>query len=51
MKTFPFIILDFCLIERGMYLNRTKAEPPIYYLPNKPLDEDATVVEKHKEEV
>ncbi|KAI4296282.1 hypothetical protein L6164_036251 [Bauhinia variegata] len=29
---------------------RTKAEPPIYYLPNKPLDEDATSVEKRKEE-
>ncbi|KAI4299021.1 hypothetical protein L6164_032516 [Bauhinia variegata] len=30
---------------------RTKAEPPIYYLPNKPLDEDAAAsVEKRKEE-
>ncbi|KAF7803660.1 pinin [Senna tora] len=29
---------------------RTKAEPPIYYLLNKPLDEDATTIEKRKEE-
>ncbi|KAK7412085.1 hypothetical protein VNO78_03532 [Psophocarpus tetragonolobus] len=29
---------------------RTKAEPPIYYLPNKPLDEDPTLLEKRKEE-
>ncbi|XP_061337188.1 uncharacterized protein LOC133284212 isoform X1 [Gastrolobium bilobum] len=29
---------------------RTKAEPPIYYLPNKPLDEDAMSLEKRKEE-
>ncbi|KAK7328236.1 hypothetical protein VNO77_22338 [Canavalia gladiata] len=29
---------------------RTKAEPPIYYLPNKPLDEDPISVEKRKEE-
>ncbi|KAH1207892.1 Pinin [Glycine max] len=29
---------------------RTKAEPPIYYLPNKPLDEDPTLLEKSKEE-
>ncbi|GAU43306.1 hypothetical protein TSUD_390050 [Trifolium subterraneum] len=29
---------------------RTKAEPPIYYLPNKPLDEDAASIEKRKEE-
>ncbi|KAL2342159.1 hypothetical protein Fmac_010099 [Flemingia macrophylla] len=29
---------------------RTKAEPPIYYLPNKPLDEDPTSLEKRKEE-
>ncbi|KAK2393132.1 hypothetical protein P8452_15202 [Trifolium repens] len=29
---------------------RTKAEPPIYYLPNKPLDQDAASIEKSKEE-
>ncbi|GMN59046.1 hypothetical protein TIFTF001_028133 [Ficus carica] len=29
---------------------RTKAEPPIYYLPKKPLDEDATAVEQRKEQ-
>ncbi|CAJ2649131.1 pinin-like isoform X2 [Trifolium pratense] len=29
---------------------RTKAEPPIYYLPKKPLDEDAASIEKRKEE-
>ncbi|KAK9929443.1 hypothetical protein M0R45_026543 [Rubus argutus] len=28
---------------------RTKAEPPIYYLPTKPLDEDAAVTEQRKE--
>ncbi|PRQ19996.1 putative pinin/SDK/MemA protein [Rosa chinensis] len=28
---------------------RTKAEPPIYYLPKKPLDEDATLAEQRKE--
>ncbi|PIA41030.1 hypothetical protein AQUCO_02300067v1 [Aquilegia coerulea] len=32
----------------GNYL-RTKAEPPIYYLPVKPLDEDETVAEQRKE--
>lgn len=29
---------------------RTKTEPPIYYLPNKPLDEDEASSEKRKEE-
>ncbi|KAJ7968109.1 pinin [Quillaja saponaria] len=29
---------------------RTKAEPPIYYLPNKPLDDNATLVEQQKEQ-
>ncbi|KAK7302461.1 hypothetical protein RJT34_13351 [Clitoria ternatea] len=29
---------------------RTKAEPPIYYLPNKPLDEDPMSHEKRQEE-
>ncbi|XP_022149257.1 pinin [Momordica charantia] len=29
---------------------RTKTEPSIHYLPNKPLDEDATLVEQRKEE-
>ncbi|KAL5563217.1 hypothetical protein UlMin_032964 [Ulmus minor] len=28
---------------------RTKAEPPIYYLPKKPLDEDVTAFEQQKE--
>ncbi|XP_004299965.1 PREDICTED: pinin [Fragaria vesca subsp. vesca] len=28
---------------------RTKAEPPIYYLPKKPSDEDATLAEQQKE--
>ncbi|PQQ19277.1 pinin [Prunus yedoensis var. nudiflora] len=28
---------------------RTKAEPPIYYLPKKPLDEDPTLAEQRKE--
>lgn len=34
-----------------MHFCRTKAEPPIYYMPNKPLDGDAESIEKHKEEV
>ncbi|KAB1206984.1 Pinin [Morella rubra] len=29
---------------------RTKAEPPIYYLPNKPLEEDETLVQQRKEQ-
>eukprot|EP00257_Ricinus_communis_P027275 XP_025014689.1 pinin [Ricinus communis] len=29
---------------------RTKAEPPIYYLPKKPLDEDATLLEQRREQ-
>ncbi|KAL1328215.1 hypothetical protein HN51_038117 [Arachis hypogaea] len=29
---------------------RTKTEPPIYYLPKKPLHEDAAIFEKQKEE-
>ncbi|KAF8405776.1 hypothetical protein HHK36_007854 [Tetracentron sinense] len=29
---------------------RTKAEPPIFYLPAKPLDEDETLVEQQKEQ-
>lgn len=29
---------------------RTKAEPPIYYLPNKPVEEGETVVQQHKEQ-
>lgn len=29
---------------------RTKAEPQIYYLPAKPLEEDATLLEQHKEQ-
>ncbi|XP_024026167.1 pinin [Morus notabilis] len=29
---------------------RTKTEPPIYYLPKKPLEEDATAVEQRKEQ-
>ncbi|XP_028775319.1 pinin-like [Neltuma alba] len=29
---------------------RTKTEPPIYYLPNKPLDENEAALEKRKEE-
>ncbi|KAF3945765.1 hypothetical protein CMV_027890 [Castanea mollissima] len=29
---------------------RTKAEPPIYYLPKKPLEEDETVVQQRKEQ-
>ncbi|KAF8404195.1 hypothetical protein HHK36_009078 [Tetracentron sinense] len=29
---------------------RTKTEPPIFYLPAKPLDEDATLVEQQKEQ-
>ncbi|XP_050376343.1 uncharacterized protein LOC126793766 [Argentina anserina] len=28
---------------------RTKAKPPIYYLPKKPLDEDATLTQQRKE--
>ncbi|XP_043712608.1 pinin-like [Telopea speciosissima] len=28
---------------------RTNAEPPIYYMPVKPLEEDATLAEEHKE--
>lgn len=28
---------------------RTKAEPPIYYMPTKPLDDDPTTVEQNKE--
>ncbi|KAL5787539.1 hypothetical protein ACOSP7_004488 [Xanthoceras sorbifolium] len=29
---------------------RTKTEPPIYYLPKKPLEEDATLLEERKEQ-
>ncbi|WCJ18447.1 protein-protein interaction regulator family protein [Euphorbia peplus] len=29
---------------------RTKAEPPIYYLPKKPLDEDSSLLEQRKEQ-
>ncbi|XP_044479092.1 pinin-like isoform X1 [Mangifera indica] len=29
---------------------RTKSEPPIYYLPAKPLDEDAISLEQHREQ-
>ncbi|XP_021286097.1 pinin [Herrania umbratica] len=29
---------------------RTKTEPPIYYLPTKPLDEDATIHEQRKDQ-
>ncbi|XP_022762911.1 pinin-like isoform X1 [Durio zibethinus] len=29
---------------------RTKTEPPIYYLPTKPLDEDATICKQRKEQ-
>ncbi|XP_058097217.1 uncharacterized protein LOC131242529 [Magnolia sinica] len=29
---------------------RTKTEPPIFYLPTKPLDDDATVLEQRKEQ-
>ncbi|KHN33477.1 Pinin [Glycine soja] len=36
--------------KRLSNFTRTKAEPPIYYLPNKPLDEDPTLLEKSKEE-
>jgi pinin len=32
-------------------LGRTKAEPPIYYMPAKPLIEDPTIVEQNKEKV
>lgn len=35
----------------GIFLFRTKTEPPIYYLPKKPLEEDATAVEQRKEQV
>lgn len=31
--------------------SRTKTEPSIYYLPNIPLDEDATLAEQRREEV
>lgn len=30
---------------------RTKAEPPIFYLPAKPLEADATLVEQRKMQV
>ncbi|XP_021909995.1 pinin isoform X2 [Carica papaya] len=30
---------------------RTKAEPPIYYLPTKPLNEDTTLLEQQKEQM
>ncbi|XP_015893005.1 uncharacterized protein LOC107427169 [Ziziphus jujuba] len=29
---------------------RTKAEPPIYYMPSRPMDEDSTLVEHQKEQ-
>ena len=38
------------LIAFGMCF-RTKTEPPIYYLPTKPLHEDATILEQQKEQV
>lgn len=34
----------------GCVYFRTKAEPSIYYLPTKPLEEDATLVEQRKEQ-
>lgn len=30
---------------------RTKAEPPIYYMPTKPIIDDPAVVEQNKEKV
>jgi hypothetical protein len=30
---------------------RTKAEPPIYYMPAKPIIDDPTVIEQNKEKV
>lgn len=30
---------------------RTKAEPPIYYMPAKPIIDDPTIVEQNKEKV
>lgn len=35
----------------GCVFSRTKAEPPIYYLPNKPLEEDETLFQQRKEQV
>lgn len=34
-----------------VYFIRTKAQPPIYYMPAKPLVEDATAIEQRKEKV
>jgi hypothetical protein len=30
---------------------RTKAEPPIYYLPKQPLEKDATLLDQQREQV
>ncbi|BBG96104.1 protein-protein interaction regulator family protein [Prunus dulcis] len=35
--------------DKDKFLFMTKAEPPIYYLPKKPLDEDPTLAEQRKE--
>jgi hypothetical protein len=33
------------------YVGRTKAEPPIYYMPTKPIIDDPAIVEQNKEKV
>ena len=51
MKIFLLSFWAHFLLGVACIFIRTKTEPPIYYLPNKPLDEDATSSEKRKEEV
>jgi len=33
------------------YVGRTKAEPPIYYMPTKPIIDDLAIVEQNKEKL
>lgn len=42
---------SFYLLVSGFILSRTKAEPPIYYMTNKPMDEGAALAEQQKEQV
>lgn len=42
---------SFYLLVLGFILSRTKVEPPIYYMTNKPMDEGAALAEQQKEQV
>jgi hypothetical protein len=49
-RILTFVILV-CFVSFLFCFVRTKAQPPIYYMTAKPLVEDATEVEQHKEKV